>query len=78
MSADEHPDLTRAFADLAAGDAMGALRIALGAREAAAEGRYCDCVEPNLTPPDLMCGACLLNNEQMERAAVRRMSEGDR
>lgn len=45
--------------------------MALGARFAAEEGRYCECEEPALHGRDLMCGHCLLENlgqhEQLER-----------
>lgn len=42
------------------------LGIALGARAAQDEGRYCECTEPELTGSDLLCGACLLNNRGQE------------
>lgn len=37
--------------------------MALGARFAAEEGRFCQCAEPDLHGRDLMCGNCLLENE---------------
>jgi hypothetical protein len=50
------------------GDAMEILRMAMGARFAADEGRFCECAEPSLHGRDLMCGNCLLENEgQRER-----------
>ena len=41
--------LTDAIAALDRGDAAPIFRIAMGARAAATEGRYCECVEPEVT-----------------------------
>lgn len=50
------------------GDTEEILRMALGARFAAEEGRFCECEEPSLHGRDLMCGNCLLENQgQRER-----------
>lgn len=62
-----HPDLTAALEPF---DPGAVLRIALGARFAAQDGRYCECSSPELTGADLMCGECLLRNQDQE---VRRV-----
>lgn len=63
----KHPDLEAAIEALVDnGDAAGVVRIALQARAAQDEGRYCECAAPVLAGADLMCGACLLNNRNQE------------
>lgn len=58
----------RAAKIIATGDAEAILKMALDARFAAEEGRFCECEEPSLYGRDLMCGNCLLENEgQIER-----------
>jgi hypothetical protein len=58
----------RAAEIINAGDPEAILRMALGARFAAEEGRFCECEQPSLYGRDLMCGNCLLENEgQIER-----------
>lgn len=52
-------------------NALPLLAIAFQAREAAEDGRYCECVYPQLQGADLLCGACLLNNKDQERSRVR-------
>lgn len=70
----EHPLLVEAIELATVGGEYGPLLgIALHARLAAEEGRYCTCAEPSLTDTDLMCGACLLQNRDQERAAVDRL-----
>lgn len=46
------------------GDVKQILGMALGARVAADEGRYCECAKPSVHGLDLMCGACLLENRE--------------
>ena len=53
-------------------DARDVLRAALHAWEGVAEGRYCECAEPNLTG-GLMCLRCRLRNKDQEIAAVHRL-----
>lgn len=55
--------MSRADEIIRRGDPMEILRMGLGARFAAEEGRFCECDEPALTGRDLMCGNCLLENE---------------
>jgi hypothetical protein len=58
----------RAAEIIASRDAEAILRMAMGARFAAEEGRFCECETPSLHGRDLMCGNCLLENEeQIER-----------
>lgn len=64
-----HPDLEAA---LTAPDAAALLRISLRARAAAHDGRFCECGDPDVVGYDLMCGHCLLNNQDQERRAVIR------
>ena len=45
------------------GDPAEILRMAMGARFAAEEGRFCECEDPSLYGRDLMCGNCLLENQ---------------
>lgn len=67
-----HPKLTAALAALDNGEGAAAiLAVALSARAAADEGRYCECAEPEVTGFDLLCAECLLNNKDQERARVR-------
>lgn len=57
---------------IARGDAGEIVRVALAARFAAWEGRFCICPEPALYGYDLMCGNCLLENqEQIDRRERR-------
>ena len=49
--------------------------MALGARFAAEEGRYCECVEPSLHGRDLMCGNCLLENRAQIASLEKAMRE---
>lgn len=63
MSATQHPDLAAALDPFDPGAVIG---IALRARAAQDDGRYCECVEPLTAGADLMCGACLLNNRNQE------------
>jgi hypothetical protein len=65
-----HPDLGRAQVT---DDWQALAAIALRAREAVDDGRYCECDPPELSGTALMCGACLLRNKNQERAAVDRM-----
>lgn len=53
----------RAAEIIRAGDMMAVLRMALQARAAYERGEVCECSEPILHGRDLMCGACLLENE---------------
>lgn len=67
-----HPGLTSALAALDNGEGAAAIfAVALSARAAADEGRYCECAEPEVAGLDLMCAECLLNNKDQERALVR-------
>ena len=67
-----HRRLVAALAALDNGEGAAAiLAVALSARAAADEGRYCECAEPEVTGFDLMCAECLLNNRDQERARVR-------
>lgn len=54
----------RASKIIASGDAEAILKMAMGAWFAADEGRFCECEEPSLYGYDLMCGNCLLENQQ--------------
>lgn len=64
--------MSRASEIIARGDAEEILSMALGARFAAEEGRFCECAEPSLHGWDLMCGECLLENQgQIERLTAR-------
>lgn len=62
----QHPELTAALAAARKGEVGAVVAIALRARSAADDGRYCRCAEPLLAGLDLMCGACLLNNGDQE------------
>lgn len=70
-----HSKLVDAMASLDNGDAGPLLGIAMRARIAAGNGDFCECNEPELTGADLMCEACLRNNRDQERRAVRRLVE---
>lgn len=59
-----HPKLAAALKPFEPGKVLA---IALGARAAADEGRYCECLDPEVTGYDLMCSQCLLNNQDQER-----------
>ena len=64
--------MSRASEIIASGDPEEILMMALGARFAAEDGRFCECAKPSLHGYDLMCGECLLENEgQIERATAR-------
>lgn len=65
-----NPHLAKALSD---SDASTLVAIALRARAAADQGRYCECAEPELVGDDLLCGACLLNNRDQEVKAVLRL-----
>lgn len=67
--------MSRASEIIATGDPEAILRMALGARFAAEEGRYCECAEPSLHGRDLMCGECLLENLGQREALTRAMNE---
>lgn len=62
-----HPDLKAAETPF---DMRAVLRILHRAREAAAEGRYCECAAPELTGQDLLCAGCLHHNWGQETRAV--------
>lgn len=64
--------LTELIAD---GDSGEIIRVALAARFAAEEGRYCQCESPVLHGRDLMCGHCLLENEAQIAAREKAMRE---
>ncbi len=66
-----HYDLKAAMEALYDGNPSPVIAIAMRARFAADEGRYCECDSPEVLGLDLMCGACLLNNKDQERARVR-------
>jgi hypothetical protein len=65
----------RAAEIIARGDPEEIVRMALGARFAAEDGRYCECEEPSLHGLDLMCGNCLLENESQIEARTKAMHE---
>lgn len=46
-----------------------AMRLAFKCREARAEGRYCECSEPDVAGVSLMCAKCGLSNKDQERKA---------
>ena len=69
----QNQELTEALGEFDRGNPRSVLRIAFRARGAAAKGRYCQCLEPQLTGKDLMCGVCLLQNQDQERRAVDRL-----
>lgn len=48
------------------------LKMALNARAAVDEGRYCECDQPVLSGDALMCGGCLLRNRTQE---IRRVHQ---
>lgn len=54
----------RAQEIIARGDPKEIIAMALGARFARDEGRFCDCESPSLHGFDLMCGNCLLENQE--------------
>lgn len=68
------PDAPRSKAEqiIETSDLRAIIRMAMGARIAADEGRYCECAEPSLRGMDLMCGACLLNNRGQEIRRIHR------
>jgi hypothetical protein len=57
------------------GDPAEILSMGLRARLAAEDGRYCECEQPILHGPDLMCGRCLLENRDQIEEATRRIRE---
>jgi hypothetical protein len=57
------------------GDPDAIVRMALGARFAAEEGRFCECAEPSLHGFDLMCGNCLLENQGQIEKRTRQINE---
>lgn len=67
--------MSRAADVIASGDIRAILKMALDSRAAADEGRYCECIEPDLTGAGLMCPQCLLRNKDQERASVTRIVE---
>src|SRR5216684_3532919 len=69
----QHPSLTRALTEAEHGTYGPVLGIAIRARASSDRGEYCECVEPDLVGRGLMCGACLRNNRDQERAAVDRL-----
>jgi hypothetical protein len=69
----QHPKLAKALAASDSGEWGPVLGIAMRARSAADRGEFCECPEPLLVGADLMCGACLRNNRDQERAAVDRL-----
>lgn len=68
-----HPDLKAAIEALDAGHPAAIVAIGARARLAAADGRRCECAEPELVGADLLCGACLLENRDQERRGVDRL-----
>lgn len=67
--------MSRASEIIARGNPEEILRMAMGARYAAWEGRFCECAEPSLHGLDLMCGECLLENQSQVEKRERAMRE---
>ena len=67
--------MSRASDIIERGDPQEIISMALGARFAADEGRYCRCIEPALVGYALMCGNCLLESEGQIERATRRLRE---
>lgn len=55
------------------GDAGEIIGMALRARAKADEGVWCECRRPITHGVDLLCGACLLNNQEQVRLATLRI-----
>lgn len=55
------------------GEPKEILAMVFRARGAAEEGRWCECDEPITSGVGLLCGACLLNNQDQERLACVRI-----
>ncbi len=58
---------------LLGGDAREIIQLSLNARIKADNGEWCTCAKPSLRGLDLLCGHCLLQNKDQERAKVRSM-----
>lgn len=65
----------RASEIIATGDPMKILSMAMEARFAAWDGRFCKCEQPSLHGLDLMCGNCLLENQSQVEKRERAMRE---
>jgi hypothetical protein len=57
------------------GDPREIIAVGLRARSQAEEGLYCECDEPILTGRDLMCGACLRENQTQIGKRTREIRE---
>jgi len=60
--------MDQAQAIIERGDPVEIIRVGLRARSKAEEGCYCECVDPILAGRDLMCGRCLLENQDQVAA----------